>query len=108
MQNCEIPTKAHLTILPVFSWVVSRTRQLPDAAREQVNQVINSLVELNSLYYQVTDQSDASCFYIPETVDGDSIVFGGQCDLNIPVVNNFQAGDVSFIKIKDKQYLLHN
>ncbi|CAH0594385.1 unnamed protein product [Chrysodeixis includens] len=64
----------------VFSWILSRSRRLRDESEVAVNQAIDSVVELNRKYYQLTDQSDKACFYYPEPVPNKPVVFRGQCE----------------------------
>ncbi|CAG4957190.1 unnamed protein product [Colias eurytheme] len=77
----------------VNSWILSRTQQLPEAVKVQVDNVVASYLDLNDRYYVQTDQSDAACFYYPVPVLDQSVVFPGQCDENIPVVMNFRVAD---------------
>ncbi|XP_038206910.1 uncharacterized protein LOC119828739 [Zerene cesonia] len=77
----------------VNSWILSRTRQLPDAVKVQVDNVVASYLDLNDWYYIQTDQSDEACFYFPEPALDKSVVFPGQCDESIPVVANFSVID---------------
>ncbi|GBP17935.1 Apolipoprotein D [Eumeta japonica] len=76
----------------VWSWKMTRSRRpSPAAAESGLNDAVNSLIILNDHYYQVADQSDESCFYYPEHVEDQPVVFRGTCDQNIPVVENFDA-----------------
>ncbi|XP_037876122.1 chlorophyllide A binding protein isoform X2 [Bombyx mori] len=75
----------------IYSWIVSRTRTLSAQSTALVNQVINANVELNQQYYEPAMQSDADCFYYPQPAQNEPVIFRGQCDLNIPVVQNFDA-----------------
>lgn len=81
-------------LLLVYSWIVSRSRTLPSAAQAEVDAVVNSITDLNRAYYQPTDQTNSGCFYIPEDVEGEPAVFGGQCDQTISVQPNFNAANV--------------
>ncbi|XP_047536967.1 uncharacterized protein LOC125070976 isoform X1 [Vanessa atalanta] len=74
----------------VWSWKLSRTRELSAVATQRINQVISTIDVLNERYYNRIDHSDNGCFYFP-TADGNPVVFRGQCDENIPVVTNFNA-----------------
>ncbi|XP_075983119.1 uncharacterized protein LOC142981240 isoform X2 [Anticarsia gemmatalis] len=74
----------------VFSWILSRTRQLSAASQTQVDQVVNAIMDLNYAYYAPTDQSDTGCFYFPEPT-GQPVIFPGQCDPNIRAMPNFDA-----------------
>ncbi|XP_013135715.1 PREDICTED: uncharacterized protein LOC106101136 [Papilio polytes] len=74
----------------VRSWILSRQRQLSGVSQQAVNELIRSEVDLNTRFYQQTDQSDAGCFYFPEPVANEPVVFPGQCDMSIPAMPNFQ------------------
>ncbi|XP_039757924.1 uncharacterized protein LOC120632183 [Pararge aegeria] len=74
----------------VTSWKLSRTAQLTAAAAEKINQVVNSINVLNDRYFEIDDQSDQACFYLPPPGPSTPI-FRGQCDLNIPALSNFNA-----------------
>lgn len=81
--------------MAVYSWILSRTRQLPQSVQVQVNQVINSIVDLNDAYYQPADQSDDACFYFPEPSPDEVVEFRNECDENIPVQSNFNITAVN-------------
>lgn len=78
----------------VYSWILSRTRQLPQSAQIEVNRVINSILYLNNAYYEQADQSDDGCFYFPEPSPDEVVEFRNQCDDTIPVVSNFNIAAV--------------
>ncbi|XP_041970035.1 uncharacterized protein LOC121726651 [Aricia agestis] len=73
----------------VTSWIVSRTRQLSANATAAVAQVINSQLDLNTQFFIPADQSDAACFYFPDPVPKQPVIFRGQCDESIPAMANF-------------------
>ncbi|XP_050354414.1 LOW QUALITY PROTEIN: uncharacterized protein LOC126776158 [Nymphalis io] len=73
----------------VYSWKLSRTKQLTAAANTAINTVIANVVVLDNRYYERTDQSDEACFYLPDAVPNQPVEFVGQCDENITVVQNF-------------------
>ncbi|XP_045777015.1 uncharacterized protein LOC123875308 [Maniola jurtina] len=75
----------------VNAWILSRTRQLTNAAQLDVDRVISSEVDLNKRYFIEADQSEQSCFYYPEPVPQQPVVFRGRCDPNIPAMANFNA-----------------
>ncbi|XP_045485998.1 uncharacterized protein LOC110999208 isoform X1 [Pieris rapae] len=75
----------------VNSWILSRSRNLTDAARTEVDRVINSYYDLSRQYFVDADQSDDACFYLPPST-GKPLVFRGQCDESIKVLQNFTAG----------------
>ncbi|KPI92172.1 Apolipoprotein D [Papilio xuthus] len=74
----------------VRSWILSRQRQLSGTSQQAVNEVIRSEIDLNTRFFLQTDQSDAGCFYFPDPVAGQPVVFPGQCDLSIPAMPAFQ------------------
>ncbi|KAL4702780.1 hypothetical protein ACJJTC_002320 [Scirpophaga incertulas] len=73
----------------VYSWILSRRRQLTASAQADIDKTIASEIVLNKAYYQDTARSDNDCFYYPEPVPNTPVVFRGSCDKNIPVVQNF-------------------
>ncbi|XP_063387670.1 uncharacterized protein LOC134673601 [Cydia fagiglandana] len=75
----------------VYSWITSRTRVQTDAARAAVTEVVDSIMDLNTVYYELTDQSDDGCFYYPEHVVDQPVVFRGSCDMSIPAMANFDV-----------------
>lgn len=44
-------------------------------------------------------QSDAACFTLPVIEPGNPIILDGQCDPNIPVIQNFNITNVSINNI---------
>ncbi|XP_046971595.1 uncharacterized protein LOC124538552 isoform X1 [Vanessa cardui] len=75
----------------VYSWKLSRTKQLTAAANVAINNAISNIVVLENRYYETIDQSDEACFYLPEAVPNQPVEFDGQCDESIAVVQNFDA-----------------
>ncbi|CAG9565651.1 unnamed protein product [Danaus chrysippus] len=75
----------------VWSWKMSRTRDLTQNAIQNINRVVDSIDVLNNRYYEVLDHSDNGCFYLPTPNPNSPVIFPGQCDPNINVVNNFRA-----------------
>ncbi|XP_052744153.1 uncharacterized protein LOC112046433 [Bicyclus anynana] len=75
----------------VNAWILSRSRQLTHEAQTAVNEVIRSEVELNKRFFVEADQSDEACFYYPQPVAGQPVIFRGQCDLSISVKTDFNA-----------------
>ncbi|XP_063628207.1 uncharacterized protein LOC134799701 [Cydia splendana] len=75
----------------VYSWITSRSRVQTDAARAAVTEVVDSIMDLNSVYYELTDQTDDGCFYYPEHVVDQPVVFRGSCDMSIPAMANFDV-----------------
>lgn len=49
---------------------------------------------LEQRYYEPIDQSLEACFFLPELAPGEPVILVGQCDPNITVVQNFDAGRV--------------
>ncbi|KPJ05890.1 Apolipoprotein D, partial [Papilio xuthus] len=75
----------------IFSWKLSRTKQLSAAANTAMNSVMANNVVLDNQYYQAIDQSDRACFFLPDIPLGQPVVLPGQCNVNIPVVQNFNV-----------------
>nr|XP_049704849.1 uncharacterized protein LOC110376413 isoform X13 [Helicoverpa armigera] len=74
----------------VYSWILSRTRVMPQTVQTTVDQVVDSYMDLNYQYYKQTDQSDAGCFFYPEPVANQPVVFRGQCEsVNVQAMQNF-------------------
>lgn len=76
-------------IASVFSWILSRQRELNSEAQMNVSKVIDSLLELNNAYFLTTDQSSEGCFYFPEVNPNAPVRFRGKCDETIQAVPNF-------------------
>ncbi|CAH2094770.1 unnamed protein product [Euphydryas editha] len=81
------------TFRSVYSWKLSRSKTLSPAGNTAINNRIDQIDVLNNTYYENIDQSDNACFYLPDISPGEPVVFNGQCDLNIPVVQNFRPQD---------------
>ncbi|KAJ0173509.1 hypothetical protein K1T71_010658 [Dendrolimus kikuchii] len=73
----------------VYSWILSRNRRMNESVSLLVNEVVNSIFELNNQYYRTTDQSDTGCFFYPEPVRDQAVLFRGQCNESIPALANF-------------------
>lgn len=78
----------------VYSWKLSRSKTLSAAANTAINSKISEVDVLHQQYYENIDQSEAACFFLPDLVPGEPVVFEGQCDRNIPIVQNFNAARV--------------
>ncbi|CAB3249407.1 unnamed protein product [Arctia plantaginis] len=75
----------------LYSWILSRQRTLNQTAQIEVNNLIDSILELNNIYYLPTDQSLQGCFFLPEP-NGRPVVFRGQCEMNnASAMTNFTA-----------------
>ncbi|CAG9565650.1 unnamed protein product [Danaus chrysippus] len=74
----------------VWSAKHSKDRQLTPEAESAMASIINSTDTLVQQFYIPVSQSDEACFHYPEQ-SGDQIILPGQCDPNIPVVQNFDA-----------------
>lgn len=87
----------------VYSWKLSRSKTLSAAANTAINNKISEVDVLHQQYYENIDQSEDACFFLPDLAPGEPVVFDGQCDRNIPIVQNFNAARVgdskSFIMI---------
>ncbi|RVE53897.1 hypothetical protein evm_001559 [Chilo suppressalis] len=73
----------------VFSWILSRRRQLSEQAQAAVNDVIASEITLNNRYFRQSDQSDEGCFFFPVPIPGVPVVYRGSCNASIAVVQDF-------------------
>lgn len=75
----------------MYSWKLSRTKQLTPAANVLINTAMESVNVLENRYYEVIDQSNDACFYLPDYIPGQPVEFPGTCDENINVIQNFNA-----------------
>lgn len=100
MRRYRLPICRYRTIfeakffLLVYSWILSRRRELSWFSQEEVNQIIDSILDLNHIYFHQTDQTDDGCFYFPEPSPDQLVEFIGPCDDSIPVVENFDIPNV--------------
>lgn len=78
------------------SWKLSRSKSLAPTAVTIINSVVNSIDVLDDRYYINQNQSPEGCFYFPEPEPGVPVVFPGQCDGNLTVVENFNITRVRF------------
>ncbi|KAJ8723730.1 hypothetical protein PYW07_007710 [Mythimna separata] len=74
----------------IWSWKLSRSRQLSDAGNEAINAAISNVDVLDNKYYENIQQEDSDCFFYPDLGPNDPVVFPGRCDANIPVLQNFE------------------
>lgn len=93
--------------ISVWSWKMSRTNTLTQTANTAINQVINTVQVLNNRYYQTIDRSDAGCFYFPMP-GTEAVVFRGQCDQSIAVVQNFDAVRVNIWNNKYSTFFMYD
>lgn len=82
-------------LFAVYSWKLSRTKQLSTNANNLINSIIANIPVLQPQYYIQRDQSPEGCFYFPEPQPGVVVEFPGQCDNNIQAVANFNLTAVS-------------
>lgn len=85
---------SHFILFSVYSWKLSRTQTLTDAANTAINNAITPVQVLDNQYYEAVDQSAASCLSYPDIPAGDPIIIPGQCGTVTPVAN-FQSTAVS-------------
>lgn len=89
----------------MWSWKLSRTKQLTATANAAINNVIATNVVLDNVYYEPIDQSDRACFHLPNLAPGEPVILPGQCDPNINAIRNFDATRVSLIyEIEKKRF----
>lgn len=91
-------------LFTVYSWKLSRTKQLSVVANTSINNTIASIPVLDNKYYEDIDQSDEGCFFLPELSPGSPVEFVGQCDPNITVVQNFDPVRVSITINKNQHF----
>ncbi|KAG7297779.1 hypothetical protein JYU34_018521 [Plutella xylostella] len=77
----------------VFSWKLSRTKELSNEANAVMDRIINSIDVLDQRYYQIKDQTPEGCFFEPLPT-GRPVVYPGKCDANIRAVPNFDLTKV--------------
>ncbi|XP_059047399.1 uncharacterized protein LOC131842848 [Achroia grisella] len=87
----------------VFSWKLSRTKQLSSQGNTAIDNAISNIVVLRNDYYERIDQSDEACFYLPHLEAGEPIILPGQCDPNVQVVQDFNTAD-----FLDRWYLIES
>lgn len=83
------------SIISVYAWKLSRSKQLTAAANIAINNVVNNVQVLDQRYFVAKDQSAAGCFYYPEPQTNVPVRFPGQCDINVPVVTGFSMQQVN-------------
>lgn len=86
LYSCENIDRQHRR---VWSWKLSRERTLTKEADDAINKAIDDINVLNNRYYQTINNTEESCFYFPEVNKNETVSFRGQCDMNIPTVQNF-------------------
>ena len=79
----------------MYSWKLSRTKELNIYNNLAINNAIENITVLDNKYYENIDQSDDACFFLPEAIPNQPVVFAGQCNENINVVQNFNVSRVS-------------
>lgn len=55
---------------------------------------MNTVDVVDQRYFRNMDQSPEGCFYFPEPQLDVAVVFPGQCDTTVPVVQNFNFTQV--------------
>lgn len=70
---------------------MGRRNTLLQDSINKINQIVDSINVLDARYYQKIGRTDADCFYFPKPNPNKNVVFPGQCDQNIPVVQQFDA-----------------
>ncbi|CAK1589995.1 unnamed protein product [Parnassius mnemosyne] len=83
----------------VSSWKLSRTRTLSNQANNIMNNIISNTRGLLEEYYITSDQSDETCFYVPEVIPDQAPVFRGQCE-DITGVQGFDIQKVCISNYK--------
>lgn len=80
--------------VPVWSWKLSRTRQLSVEGSAAIDDAIAKVDVLKNDYYENIQQTDTACFHLPDIPPGDNVVLPGRCDLSIRGMSNFNLNRV--------------
>lgn len=84
--------------LAVYSWKLSRTKELLPASQDFIAEEMSLVQVLEEQYFVETDQSEDACFYLPDLTLEEPVIFIGQCNENLPTMQNFDANRVSSMK----------
>lgn len=68
---------------------------MPIEQEQRINEKINSVLVLDEKYYKVENQSEVGCFYFPDPQPGVPVIFPGQCDETINVVQTLDLSEAS-------------
>ncbi|CAG4957186.1 unnamed protein product [Colias eurytheme] len=79
----------------IYSWKLGRTKQLSTASNTAITSSMANVQVLDQRYFKTTNQSEEACFHLPDLAEGQTVVLPGQCDVNIPVVANFDVAKYS-------------
>lgn len=90
----------------VSSWKLSRTKTLAPEYSAVIDDVVKNTQGLLEDYYSRTSQTDADCFYVPEYVPNQDVVFRGQC-AEVTGVQGFDVTKVCFFPF-DLKILVHS
>lgn len=79
-------------------WILGRAANSLDTATT-LTAVNNALSAIGATVNDFTsvDHSTDACTILPTIAPGQPVILSGQCSTTIPVVQNFQVGDVSLI-----------
>lgn len=83
----------------VYAWKLSRTKQLTTAAVASIDNAMTNVNVLSNDYFETVDQTDNACFYFPDLALGEAVILPGLCDLNVPVVRDFNAERVRNVDV---------
>lgn len=85
----------------VWAWKLSRSKQLSAQGNTQINNLLanSPTVTLRNEYFEPIDQTDYACFFFPDLAPGEPVIVPGQCEPNVPVMQNFDASLVRFSSI---------
>lgn len=92
--------------MTVSSWTLSREQTLDQTYFDRIAPIIRDTQGLLEEYYVNSDQSDESCFYIPEVDESQPVLFRGQCDEDIRGVENFDIEQVCTLVLRNFRF--HN
>ncbi|XP_047512727.1 uncharacterized protein LOC125054729 isoform X2 [Pieris napi] len=72
----------------VGTWKLSRSRQLSETAKNEINSTMSTIRELDQRYFITRNHTEAGCFYHRDQSQT-SVIFSGRCDTTITAVPNF-------------------
>lgn len=75
-------------------WGITRTT-VPTPLQLTRIEVILETLNIHIDEVHSSDHSDDACYILPIIEEGEPVILQGQCDPNIPVVQDFLPGDVS-------------
>lgn len=82
----------------VYIWQFGRQTTYPnEMIPALMNTTINNLLGINASDLESVSHTDTTCYVLPVIQSGQPIILTGQCDANIPVVQNFDVPRVRYL-----------